>query len=344
MLKTALDGASEVSVAPSSLLDPQVQRLLAAAKRQGASAADPLQQPLAVARMAAERHYTFLNGPLPALARVDDVVIEGPAGPLPLRIHRPATTGALPVLLWFHGGGFVLNSLDTHDRLLRLLARRSGAAVVGVAYSKAPERRFPTQVEEAAAALRWLTDHGAAHGLDAGRLAVGGDSAGANLALTAALEARDGGPRIALGVLLYGMFAANFDTDSHRCFGDGRYGLSTARMRWYWRQYLGTAAGGDARAEPLLADLGGLPPLLLVGAGVDCLLDDTLRLAERLAEADVPHRLWVYPDLPHSFAQMARAVDAADTAVTRIAAAVAEALAGVEDTPCPHAGGGPVIV
>jgi len=321
----ALGSALEAPGDPPSPLDPQVRRLTAAAVAHGAGPADPLRGPLARARAAAERHYAFLNGASPALPRVDTVTIDGPAGPLPLRIHRPTADGVLPVLLWFHGGGFALNSLDTHDRLLRLLARRSGAAVVGVAYSKAPEHRFPTQVEEAAATLRWLAGHGAAHGLDAGRLAVGGDSAGANLALTAALEARRGGPRIALGVLLYGMFAADFDTDSHHRFGDGRHGLSTERMRWYWRQYLGDAAP-DARSAPLLADLAGLPPLLLVGAGVDCLLDDTLRLAERLAEAEVPHRLWVYPDLPHSFAQMARTVDAADAAVTRVAEAVAQVL------------------
>lgn len=328
MLMTVHRSAPDAVTNPPSPLDPQVQRLLDASVRAGAAPADPLRGPLARARGAAERHYAFLNGPSPALPHVDEVTIDGPAGPLPLRIHRPSGQGALPVLLWFHGGGFALNSLDTHDRLLRLLARRSGAAVVGVAYRRAPEHRFPSQVEEAAAALRWLTGHGAAHGLDAGRLAVGGDSAGANLALVAALEAKQGGTRITFGVLLYGMFAADFDTDSHRRFGDGRYGLSTARMRWYWRQYLGDTPP-DARSAPLLAglaDLAGLPPLLLVGAGVDCLLDDTLRLGERLAEADVPHRLWVYPDLPHSFAQMARTVDAADAAVTRVAEAVAQAL------------------
>lgn len=310
---------------PSSDLDPQVIQLLASAVEHGAPAADPLADPLADARAAAERHYSFLSGSAPKLADVQHREIAGPVGPLSLRFYRPRTDLPLPVLLWFHGGGFVLNSLDTHDRLFRLLAHRGGFAVCAASYSKAPEHRFPVQVDEASGTLRWLAAHGHELGLDTGSIAVGGDSAGANLALVTALGARRAGPRIAFGALLYGMFAKDFDTASHGRFGGGRHGLSTARMRWYWSQYLGDAAP-DERAAPLAANLSDLPPLLLVGAGADCLLDDTRRLAERLTQAGVPHRLWVCPSMPHSFAQMTRTVAAADAAVTRIAEAIAEAL------------------
>ena len=315
----------------ADLLDPQVTAMNEAAIRLGAAPVDPLSLPLAQARAAAERYHAFLNGPLtgPTAVPADvvEVAVAGPAGPLPLRLYRPAGRGAaerLPVLVYFHGGGFVVNSVDTHDRLLRLLAFHSGAVICAVRYSLAPERRFPHQHEEALAALRWVAAAGAAHGIDPDRIAVGGDSAGANLALGLALASRaPGEPRVSFGLLLYGMFAHDFDTVSHRRFGDGRYGLTTARMRWYWQQYLGSAATpDDPRAAPLRADLHGLPPLLLLAADLDCLRDDTLRLAERLAEAGVPHRLTVYDGLPHSFATMTRLVDHADRAVQHAALAV----------------------
>lgn len=308
------------------LLDPQVAELGELAARAGLVAADPLRLPLAEARAAAERYHLFLNGPaLPADVR--EVEAAGPSGPLRLRLIRPPSTDGLtgadplPVLIYFHGGGFVLNSIDTHDRLLRLLARHSGVVVCAVAYGLAPERRFPHQRGEALAALRWVVKHGAGHGLDPERIAVGGDSAGANLALGLALDARDEpGPPLSFGMLLYGMFAHDFDTESHRLFGDGRYGLTTERMRWYWRQYLGH--GGitrDPAAAPLLADLQGLPPLHVTAAGLDCLRDDSLRLARRLEAARIPHRLVLHDTLPHSFASMTRHVRKAETAVVQAA-------------------------
>ncbi|WP_448207025.1 alpha/beta hydrolase [Azospirillum sp. sgz302134] len=308
-------------------LDPQVVALIDAAKRQGVPPADPLALPLAEARAAAERHHAFLNGDTPVPAEVRNIEADGPRGPLRLRLYRSAGQDGrrLPVLLYIHGGGFVLNSVDTHDRLLRLLAVRSGVAVCALSYGLAPEHRFPHPYEEALAALRWVARNGAAHGLDPDRIAVGGDSAGANLALGLALAARGAGePKVAFGLLLYGMFAHDFDTPSHRQFGDGRYGLTTARMRWYWEQYLGqTEPTDDPRAAPLLAeDLRGLPPLLLIAAGLDCLRDDSLRLADRLAEAGVPHRLEICESLPHAFATMTRLVEAADAAIQRAADAV----------------------
>ncbi len=312
-------------------LDPQVVALHDAMQAQGLVSADPLTMPIPQTRAAAERAHVFLNRDAPAIP-TQDIETRGPVGPLRLRLYRPpgANGDPLPVLLYFHGGGFAVNSVDTHDRLLRLLAVRSGAAVVAVAYGKAPEHRFPHQHDEALAALRWVARQGADHGLDGDRIAVGGDSAGANLALAAALAARaPGEPRVRFGLLFYGMFAHDFHTPSHRRFGDGRYGLTTARMRWYWEQYLGHAEPTrDPRAAPLLADLAGLPPLLLLAAGLDCLRDDSLRLADRLAAADVPFSLTVYEFLPHSFAVMTRLVAAADAAVTRAALAVRDGLAG----------------
>ena len=301
-------------------LDPQVLGLLAEAAQRGALPADPLTASLAEVREAAERFHAFLNaGPGPALT-IADQVVPGPDGPLNLRIFRPSEEAVLPAILYFHGGGFVLNSVRTHDRLLRQIAIGSGAVVVALDYVKAPEHRFPRQHDDALAAMAWLAREGRSLGIDPDRIAVGGDSAGANLALATALACRGGDlPRPVAGLLLYGMFARDFDTPSHGAFGSGAYGLSTARMRWYWDQLLGPAAA-DPRAEPLWADHTGLPPMLLVGAGRDCLLDDTLRLAARLLAAGVRHDLRIWPRLPHGFATMTRFVGAAAAAITEAAA------------------------
>ncbi|MBP2302016.1 alpha/beta hydrolase [Azospirillum picis] len=314
------------------LLDPQVLALNALAASAGWPPADPLALPLAEARAAAERHHAFLNGRAPVPVVVQDVEAAGPGGPLRLRLIRPPgeASAHLPVLIYFHGGGFALNSIYTHDRLLRLLARHGRVAVCAVAYSLAPERRFPFQHEEALSALRWVVRHGPSHGLDRERLAVGGDSAGANLALGLALASRgEPGPPVSFGLLFYGMFAHDFDTASHRLYGAGGFGLTTERMRWYWRQYLGEhTPAADAWAAPLLADLRGLPPLYLAVAGLDCLRDDSLRLARRLEEAKVPHRVALYEDLPHAFAGMTRFVRRAEVAVIQAASAVGGHLRG----------------
>lgn len=308
---------------------PQMAEIAAMLRDGGLCPADPLRQPLAAARAAARRFQAVWNQPLPAVNAVVEVSIPGPGRLVPLRIFYPqGRRGGVPVLLYFHGGGFVLNGLDTHERLMRLLALRSGAAVVGVGYALAPETRFPGQIEDGLAALAWLRRHGGNCGLDGGRVAVGGDSAGANLALALQLRLRDLGlPPVDLGILLYGMFSRDLDTSSHRAFGGGLNGLTTERVDWFWRQYLGeTSPGGQADhplAVPLAADLSGLPPQLVVGAGMDCLLDDSLRMAARLRGAGVHARLSVYEGVPHSFMQMSAHLEPADAAVSEAAAAVA---------------------
>lgn len=307
-------------------LDPEVVELWAAARRAGCAPGDPLALPLDQARLAAERHNAFLSAGAdtgqggPAI-EVRDIVAPADTGPLRIRLFRPSAEPGRPALVYFHGGGFVVNSVDTHDHTLRRLALRSGVTVCAVDYDKAPEHRFPHQHDQAIAAVRWVVGAAGDLGIDPARVAVGGDSAGANLALAAALAGEDRtGARIAGALLLYGMFAPLFDTPSHRRFGDGRYGLSTQRMRWYWRQYLGAEGRpDDPRAAPLLADPRGAPPMILVGAGFDCLLDDTVLLAERLAAAGVDHQLTIALRLPHSFAVMAPRVRAADAAMAAVA-------------------------
>ncbi|MBR9970858.1 alpha/beta hydrolase [Magnetospirillum sulfuroxidans] len=310
---------------------PSLAAIQAYAAEHGVSPADPLRHPLAQARSMALAYQAIWNHDLPPVARRQDIVVDrADRAPLRLRLFDTVEQGgpARPVLVYFHGGGFALNGLDTHERLLRLLAQRSGVTVLALGYSLAPEVRFPGQLNEALDAIAWVRHHGHQHGLDGDALAVGGDSAGANLALAATIALRDRGlPPPRFGALLYGMFSADLHTASHRLFGGGGFGLTTERVDWFWSQYLADFAQRDnPLAAPLWADLHGLPPQLVIGAGLDCLLDDSLALAAKLEQAGVPHRLSIHADAPHSFMQMSCLLDSAVTAIAETAAAVAQSL------------------
>src|SRR5690606_11792797 len=236
---------------------------------------------------------------------VRDLSAPGPGGAVRLRLYRPSADRRLPVIVYLHGGGWTFGSIATHDRLMRLLALAADAAVIGVDYRLAPEHPFPAPLEDCLAAFRAVRTQADALELDPVRIALAGDSAGANLALASLLALRDAGEASLKGAaLLYGCYAARADTPSHARFGDGSYRLRSAEMGWFWANYLGTTPAGHPLAEPLLADLSGLPPLYLMCATVDPLADDTRELADRLAAAGVPHRLREYPGTVHGFLQM----------------------------------------
>lgn len=296
--------------------------ILVHAGRRGIAPADPLVQPLAEARAQALAYQAIWNEDPPEIASVRHATFVSPLGaPIALRIFHPSPSRPLPVLVYFHGGGFALNGLDTHERLMRLLALRAGVAVVGVGYSLAPELRFPGQLDEALGAIAWVRDNAAAFGLEAERLAVGGDSAGANLALAVTLALHDRGKPLPMaGLLFYGMFSADLTSPSHQTYGGGGFGLTTERVDWFWRQYVADVAQRDnPLAAPLHANLAGLPPQLVIGAGLDCLLDDSVELARRFDHAGVPVTLSVYDGVPHSFMQMSAILPPADHAITQAA-------------------------
>ncbi len=237
------------------------------------------------------------------------------------RFHRPAgIAGPLPVLLYLHGGGWVWNSIDTHDRLMREYAEAAGCAVIGPDYALSPEAAFPQAVEECAAVLRWIGMRGAEWGLDAGRILLGGDSAGANLALGAALLLRDtdGAPPPGLrGLLLnYGVFDSRLDTPSYREFATG-YGLTAERMAFYWSVYAPREADRTHPcAAPLRArDLGFLPPCLLQIAELDVLESENRAMAARLREAGVAVTETLFPGTVHGFLRAVAHVGAARRAV-----------------------------
>lgn len=288
---------------------------------------DPTHMPLAEARQASRRYYAYWNADPAAVEKIFERTVPWSGGALRLRFYRHRTGSISPIAIYFHGGGFALNSIDTHDRLLRLLAIEAKVTICAVSYSLAPERRFPHQLGEAVAAIRWLVDAAPDLDIDAGAVALAGDSAGANLALAAALALRDQGesPLVRL-LLFYGMYVPEFQAEAHHRYGGGAYGLTTERMRWFWDTYLGDESRkSDPYAAPLCADLHDLPPALIIAAGRDCLRDDSLRLADRLHEAAVPNVLSCYHDVPHAFMQLSPSLSPATAAIAE-AAAVLRAL------------------
>ncbi len=310
-------------------LHPQVSALLNSIRRPGA----PLDTMTVAGARAAQRASTeALGGKVePVSGTVDITAAPSPAGGVRLRIHRPlgAPAGqALGGVLYLHGGGWVAGDLDTHDRICRGLANRSGAAVIAVDYRLAPEHPFPAGLEDALAALAWSRTHAAAVGVDPTRLAVAGDSAGANLAAVLARRDRDAGgtPPLALQVLVYPITDAAMDTSSYTENGEGLY-LTRADMEWYWGHYMGGADPLDPDASPLrAADLSGLPPALVLTAEYDPLRDEGEAYAERLRAAGVPVECRRRAGMVHGFLRWGGAVDEASTTLDEIGARIREAL------------------
>lgn len=255
-----------------------------------------------------------------------DLTLPGPAGTLNARLYRPSATGALPLVVYLHGGGFVSCGLDTHDNVCGRLAARAGALVVSVAYRLAPEHRFPAAHDDAVAAVAALADRAATLGADPARIAVAGDSAGATLATAAAraLRAR----ALVHQLLIYPVADSACDTRSYREHADAPV-LGSALMAWFWRQYLARPEDGlDPRASPLRAtDLAGVAPATVITAGFDPLRDEGEAYAHTLAAAGVATTLRRWPGQFHGFASLLGTLDAADEALDFAAAQLRAAFA-----------------
>lgn len=249
----------------------------------------------------------------PQMTQTDELSIAcAPNDAVRLRLYRPTAAAVLPALLYLHGGGWVFFSIDTHDRLMREIAARSGRVVIGVDYARAPEARFPVALEQVVAAWRWAHAQAESQGLDAARIALGGDSAGANLALAAALALRDRGAAPDALLLNYGVYTDDDSGDSFARFDGPRYTLGRDEMRSFWQHYLRSPADrADPLAVPMQADLHGLPRCCMVVAECDVLRDGNLALAERLRAARVPLQLQRHAGAAHSFLEaMASSVTA----------------------------------
>ncbi|MBI5289380.1 MAG: alpha/beta hydrolase [Chloroflexi bacterium] len=305
IVKALLDQAAALNMPPFSELTPDQARAMFKETRTPVQALEPVD-------------------------RIEDRAIPGPAGEIPVRVYAPKSSAPLPALVYYHGGGWVIGDLDTHDGLCRKLSNRARCVVVSVDYRLAPEHKFPAAAEDGYAAAAYVHDHAAEFAIDPARIAVGGDSAGGNIAAVTALMARDrGGPRIAYQLLIYPVTDYSFETASYRDNAEG-YFLTTDSMRWFWAHYLpGQAEGANPYASPLRApSLKGLPPALVITAEFDPLRDEGDAYAARLREAGVVLKHSQYPGMVHGFVGMHDLILQGRAAIDECAAVLREAFAG----------------
>jgi acetyl esterase len=262
------------------------------------------------------------------IARAEDRTVPGVTGDIPVRIYSAATDAALPVVVYLHGGGWVIGDIASYDAVCRKLAIASGLTVISVDYRRAPEHVFPCAAEDAYAATRYIAEHGAELGVDGSRLAVAGDSAGGNLAAVTAILSRDrGAPTIAFQLLVYPALDATMSFPSYKENGEG-YLLTADDMAWFYEQYVGPDVDRkDAMLSPLYApDLSGLPPALVITAEYDPLRDEGEAYADALQQAGVSARASRYDGLVHGFLPLDGIIPAAVPAMEEAAAALKNAL------------------
>jgi acetyl esterase len=307
-------------------LDMPTQLLLKLMSLNGFPATEDLT--VAEARALYRERAHVLGPPRRAMHEVVDRLIDGPRGPIPVRVYRAsANIDPLPVLVYYHGGGWVIGDLETHDGVCRQLAVDVGCIIVAVDYRRAPEHKFPAAADDAVAAFRWVAEHAAELGGDAARIAVAGDSAGGNLAAVVAQGARDsGGPQPCYQVLIYPVTDLRAESRSYETFADG-FILTRDLMHWFRAHYLSSEKERtDPRASPLLAsDLSRLPPAFIMTAGFDPLRDEGRAYAERLREAGNSVTYRCYDGLIHGFISFTGGVVAARHAVGHAADALRRA-------------------
>ena len=314
------------------MLHPEARALINLMQERGVPPTHTL-SPAEARHFYRERRF-FTQPDAPQVALVQDLQATGPHGAIPLRLYKPSVTTSgqvLPVLVYFHGGGWVIGDLDTHDTLCRELANGSGCAVVAVDYRMGPENRFPAAVDDCFAATRWVHDNAASLGLDASRLAVGGDSAGGNLAAVVSILARDATTLpIAFQLLIYPSTDMRRLSASHQTNGQG-YVLTSDTIAYFQAHYTGDEARyGDWRASPLLCEnLAHLPPALVMTAGYDPLRDEGLAYAQRLTEAGNRATHICFERQIHGFITMGRVIDEANAAVAICASELKRSLAHV---------------
>src|SRR5580700_5793797 len=309
-------------------LHPQIQRaleIMATLKLKPFEDSTPAEARALMETMAASRKAETLP-----VAKVESRTIPGPAGQIPVRIYWPNAAGVRPAIVYYHGGGHVIGSLDTHDLVARNLCGGAEAVVVSVDYRMGPEHRFPAAVDDSVAALDWVHANAASLGADPDRLGVHGDSAGANLAAVVAILARDkGGPKLRLQSLVYPVADFRMGSESYTKFATGCGVLTADAMRWFREHYLRTMDDAeDWRASPLLVpSLARVCPAIIIAAECDVLHDEGLAYAERLKAAGVAVEYRKYAGMIHAFFGMMPAIDDAMNAQRAVWAAFKKAFA-----------------
>lgn len=308
------------TIAASPELDPEIAAFVERLSAAWAEHAPFASLPIAEARAVAEKVRAPWRASGPVMARTSEHLVPTSTGPLRVRHYDPGLGSPAPALIYLHGGGFILFSIDTHDRLMREYAAAGQFAVLGVDYPLSPEARYPRALDQIVELVDWLNRDGARQlGIDADRLAIGGDSAGANLSVATALRLRDRGRSSWLkGLLLnYGAFGIGCSDEAEARFGGEGAVLQRAEMDHYFTSYLGAdlLAQADPYATPLLADLRGLPPALLVIPECDLLAEQSYEMASRMVDAKVDAASIVYPGATHSFLEAMSIAEVARRAI-----------------------------
>lgn len=272
------------------------------------------------ARAAAE--FEVWNNNPAEVALVRDFTISGPACPIPVRLYDPCPELRTGLLIYCHGGGWIVGDLDLEDGALRLIANQSNVKILSLDYRLAPEHMFPAAIEDGEAAVMWAVNHADELNIAPTRIGIGGGSAGANVAFGTALRLRDaGGPQLAHLLLLYGAFAGGASVRSQENYGDGRFGLPKMAMDFFWNAYLGDDRS-HPHAVPAMADLQDLPPSFIVIAELDVLADESRNMAERLRAAKVIVDVRSYKGAVHGFTQFFKASALARQALSECAGAI----------------------
>ena len=304
-------------------LDPQMVAALKKQEELAPGIGEMHKMPIHELRRSYNLERRYWNEGAPDLARVHNATVAGPVGDIPVRFYFPTNDCPSPTLIYLHGGGFVVGNLDTHDRIMRLLALRSGIAIVGIDYSLAPEHKFPIALEETMAVIKYLRDHGNQVGINEDRMAIGGDSAGANMSVAISLMLRPDYPHLLkLLLLFYGAYGLR-DSGSRRFYGGPEDGMGEEDLAYYQGCYLRKKEDvDDPRFDVLRADLTGLPPMFIIAAEFDPLLDDSITLKTLADEDRVPSKLKIYKGVLHGFLHLSRMVDKADQAIHDASAAL----------------------
>lgn len=285
-------------------LDPEIRRFVAVMSERWKQHPPLHQVPLQEARRIAEQVRLHWTQGGPEMAATRETMIPFPDGDVRIRIYDPRADGQRPALVYLHGGGWTIFSIDTHDRLMREYAARADIVVIGVDYSMSPEARFPRAIQETVAVVRWLRRNGPSVNVEPDRIAIGGDSAGAAMTVAACLMLRDEGESDAIAAMLlnYGSFDAGCATESFRRYGEGNYLWAPGEMANFWQNYFDDPAdASNPLACPLLADVRGLPPAFLAIPECDVMYDESIRMAEKLRRSGVRAQSVVYPGATHSF-------------------------------------------
>ena len=311
----------EPRTAPSSdaaTIDPDIRRFASIVNADYARLTGGRELPVAEMRRVAEEVRAPWRQGGPAMHTTVELVADTEAGPVRLRIYDPGIERPAPALVYLHGGGWTLFSLDTHDRVMREYAARAGVIVVGVDYALAPEARFPVALNQVVGVVRWLQTHGAAFGVDARRIALGGDSAGGNLSICASIALRDAGsPDLVRGLLLiYPAFEKHCSPESLRRFGGPGAVLTAEEVEYFWNNYTGGVdLSRNPHATPKCARLEGLPPVCMTIPECDVLTEQSYEMADRLRAAQVPVAMHVYEGATHSFIEAVSIAPVAERAI-----------------------------